>query len=32
MQEAGMILDISHMAEEACFEALDRYDGLIVAT
>jgi membrane dipeptidase len=32
MQDRGVILDLSHMAEEACFEALDRYDGPIVAT
>ncbi len=32
MQDLNMVLDLSHMAEEACYEALDRYDGPIVAT
>ncbi len=32
MQEYGMILDLSHMAEQACLDALDRYEGPIVAT
>src|SRR5262249_29659867 len=32
MQGLGMILDLSHMADEACCEALARYDGSIVAT
>ena len=32
MGRLGMILDLSHMADEACREALERYDGPIVAT
>lgn len=32
MGRLGMILDLSHMADEACLEALDRYEGPIVAT
>ncbi len=32
MQRYGIVLDLSHMAEEACVEALDRYEGPIVAT
>jgi membrane dipeptidase len=27
-----MLLDVSHMSDEACLEALDRYDGTVVAT
>ena len=32
MARLGMILDLSHMADEACREAIARYDGPIVAT
>ncbi len=32
MAELGLILDLSHMAEEATLEALDRYDGVLIAT
>jgi membrane dipeptidase len=32
MGRLGMILDLTHMSDEACAEALDRYDGTIVAT
>lgn len=32
MQRCDMILDLSHMSDEACAEALQHYDGPIVAT
>lgn len=32
MAERGMMLDLSHMAEQAYFEALDRFPGTIFAT
>lgn len=32
MAEVGLMLDVSHMAEEALFEAVDRFEGPIVAT
>lgn len=32
MDRHGMILDVSHMADEAIEEALDRYQGAVVAT
>lgn len=32
MQRCGMILDLSHMSDEACAEALVRYQGPVVAT
>jgi membrane dipeptidase len=32
MAEMGLILDVSHLAEEAFFEAVDRFDGYVVAT
>lgn len=32
MADFGFILDLSHMAEEATFQALDSYEGVIVAT
>ena len=32
MAEYGALLDLSHMAEEACREALDRYEGPIFAS
>ena len=32
MADLGFILDITHLSEEASLEALDRYEGVIVAT
>jgi membrane dipeptidase len=32
MAELGLTLDLTHMSEEACLEALDSYEGAIVAT
>lgn len=32
MAEVGMVLDLSHLAEEAFWEVVDRYEGQIVAT
>ena len=32
MAELGMILDLSHMAEEAALEALDRFPGALIAS
>jgi membrane dipeptidase len=32
MQELGMILDLSHLAEEAYYQAVDRYEGVIIAS
>jgi len=32
MQDHNIILDLSHMADEACLEAIERYPGPIVAT
>ena len=32
MQDLNMILDTSHMAEESFFQAIDRYDGPIIAS
>lgn len=32
MAETGMVLDISHMDEEAALEALDTYPGLLIAS
>jgi len=32
MQRFGMILDLSHMADEACLESLERYGGPVIAT
>lgn len=32
MGRAGMALDLSHMADEACLEALEMYEGPVVAT
>jgi membrane dipeptidase len=32
MADFGMILDLSHMAEEAVLEALDRYEGTLIAS
>ncbi len=32
MGELGLILDVTHLSEMACFEALDHYQGAIAAT
>lgn len=32
MAELGVILDISHLSEEACLQALDRYPGTVIAS
>lgn len=32
MQRLGMILDLSHLAEEAVWQALETYDGTIIAS
>ncbi len=32
MTEVGLVLDVSHLAEESFFEAVDRFEGQIVAT
>jgi membrane dipeptidase len=32
MAEVGMILDLSHLTEEGAIEALDRYEGTLIAT
>jgi len=32
LAELGMILDVSHLAEEAFYEATDRFEGVIVAS
>lgn len=32
MASFGMVLDLSHMAPEACYEALDRYEGPLFAS
>ncbi len=32
MAGLGLVLDLSHMAEEATLEALDRYEGVLIAT
>lgn len=32
MAEVGMVLDLSHLAEESFWEAVDRYEGPVVAT
>jgi membrane dipeptidase len=32
MAELGMILDVSHMAEEGVLEAVERYDGALIAS
>ena len=32
MGELGLVLDVSHLAEEAYFEAVDRFEGTVVAT
>lgn len=32
MADTGMILDVSHLSEESCAEALDRYEGAVIAS
>lgn len=32
MADLGMILDITHLSEEATFEAVDRYGGVLIAS
>jgi membrane dipeptidase len=32
MRDMNVILDLSHLAEEACLQALDRYDGVVIAS
>jgi membrane dipeptidase len=32
MADVGMMLDVSHLWESACYEAVDRFEGHIVAT
>lgn len=32
MASLGVILDLSHMAEQAYFEALERYEGVVIAS
>lgn len=32
MADLGLVLDLSHMAEEATLESLDRYQGVVIAT
>lgn len=32
MMSFNAVLDLSHMAEEACLQALDRYEGIIIAS
>lgn len=32
MQECGLVLDLSHMAEEATLEVLDRFSGVLIAS
>jgi len=32
MADLGLVLDISHMTEEATLEALDRYSGVVIAS
>ncbi len=32
MADLGLILDVSHLAEESFFEAMDRFEGRVVAT
>ncbi|MFQ5398254.1 MAG: dipeptidase [Anaerolineae bacterium] len=32
MAELGMILDLTHLSEPGCYEALDRYEGPVAAT
>lgn len=32
MQDLGMILDLSHLSEEAYLQAIDRYEGTVIAS
>ncbi len=32
MMSFNAVLDLSHLAEEACLQALDRYEGIIIAS
>lgn len=32
MQDLGMVLDLSHLAEEAYYQAVDRYEGVLIAS
>lgn len=32
LTQAGLILDVSHMAEESFWQALDRFDGIVIAS
>lgn len=32
MQELGMILDLSHLSEEGYYQAIDRYEGIVIAS
>jgi membrane dipeptidase len=32
MADFNAILDLSHMAEQACMESLDRYEGIVIAS
>jgi membrane dipeptidase len=32
MAGLGMILDLSHSAEEACYQSLERYEGVVIAS
>jgi len=32
MADLGMVLDVSHLAEESFFEALDRFEGRVIAS
>jgi membrane dipeptidase len=32
MNDLNMILDVSHLCDQACLQALDRYDGLVIAS
>ena len=32
MMEFNLVLDVSHLAEQACLQAIDRYDGPVIAS
>ena len=32
MMDFNMVLDVSHLAEQACLQAIDRYDGPVIAS
>lgn len=32
MRRLGVILDMSHMADESCWQAMDRFDGSVIAS